>query len=286
MRTLLKIVAVLPADADADFLERFDLWLHENAPQGWEEASDPDGRTEFRIFFDDFPPGRALVSTMGEVWPGVSLTVEEIEEEDWGAAWMEFFTPIEVGGVYEVLPPWLASEASAGKTPILIEPKMAFGTGHHATTALCMEIFSDWIEKGRIAPGLRFLDVGTGSGILGISLCRFGCTGLGVDIDPQAVCCARENAVLNKVEDAFALVEGSVDAAGEERFGLVAANILAGPLTSMAGHIVARMAPGGLLVLSGILAEQAPKVAAAYQARGLAEPETRIKGEWAALAWE
>lgn len=286
MRKLLKIEAAAPAGADEELTGKIDLWLNENAPQGWEESAGPDGRAVYRLFFDDFPPGRALAAGMEALWPGLDVTVEEIEEEDWGAAWMEFFTPIEVGGVYEVLPPWLAKEARADKTPIIIEPKMAFGTGHHATTALCMEIFSDWIGQGKILPGTRFLDVGTGSGILGISLCRFGCAGIGVDIDPQAVYCAAENAALNKVEGAFSLAVGSVDCVDPDaRFQVIAANILAGPLLSMAGHIVSRMAPDGMLVLSGILEEQAPKVAAAYMARGLGEPVARISGEWAALAW-
>lgn len=286
MRKLLKIEAVAPAGTDEEAAGKIDLWLNENAPQGWEESTGPDGRTVYRLFFDDFSPGRDLAAGMAALWPGLEVAVEEIEEEDWGAAWMEFFTPIEVGGVYEVLPPWLAGEARADKTPVIIEPKMAFGTGHHATTALCMEIFADWISQGKIAPGTRFLDVGTGSGILGISLCRYGCEGVGVDIDPQAVYCASENAALNKVSDAFSLAVGSVDCVEPDaRFQVIAANILAGPLISMAGHVAARLAPGGLLVLSGILEEQAEKVAAAYMARGLCEPAVRISGEWAALAF-
>jgi ribosomal protein L11 methyltransferase len=266
--------------------EGLTAWLAPRLAQGWEEIDTPEGAV-FRIHVDDNPAGRELADALIAAWPHLAVRRETVESEDWGAAWMAFFTPIEVGGVFEVLPPWLVHEGNDERTPIIIEPKMAFGTGHHPTTALCLELFGELSESGRIAPGMRFLDLGTGSGILGIGLCRLGLTGVGLDIDPQAVFCAAENVRANGVEAAMRTAVGSLDClAPGERFQVVAANILAQPLTAMAPRMVKFLEPGGVLILSGILAEQAEAVAAAYQRTGLPEPAIRLSGEWAALLWD
>ena len=172
-------------------------------------------------------------------------------------------------------------------TPILIEPKSAFGTGHHATTALCLRVVSDLLEAGRLQQGQHFLDLGTGSGVLGIGCCKFGLTGEGLDIDPLAVDNAVENRALNAIApENFTVAEGSIDAVTGKQFDLVLANILARPLTEMAADIVRACRPGGCLVLSGLLEIQADGVTAAYKAQGLPEPRRIIDGEWAALVWD
>jgi ribosomal protein L11 methyltransferase len=265
--------------------EELTAWLAPRLPQGWEEVDTPEGAV-FRIHVEDNPVGRDLADALAAAWPHLTVRRDSVASEDWGAAWMAFFTPIAVGEVFEVLPPWLAHEGDAGRTPIVIEPKMAFGTGHHPTTALCLECFGELSASGRIRPGMRFLDLGTGSGILGIGLCRLGLTGVGLDIDPQAVFCAGENARANNVEAAMRTAVGSLDVLGPgERFQVVAANILAQPLTAMARRLVKHLAPDGVLILSGILAEQAEGVAAAYRLTGLPEPGIRFSGEWAVLSW-
>ena len=161
---------------------------------------------------------------------------------------------------------------------------MAFGTGHHATTALCLECISALHGGGRLGEQTRFLDLGTGSGILGIGCAKLGASGMGIDNDPVALENAEENVRINGVEDKVRLVLGSIDQA-EGPFDLVVANILADPLIQMAPEIHSRVAPGGLLVLSGILASQAERVADAYKKLGRPEPQLRISGEWAALYW-
>lgn len=285
MRKLLRVdITVAGGEEPA---ERVEAWLSGRAAQGWEESVlEGDAGVRFRVHMEDAPPAREFAEEAARDWPDLPIAVSVIEEEDWGAAWMAFFTPIEVGGVYEILPPWMADHDTGQRRPILIEPKMAFGTGHHPTTALCLEAFAAAHGSGRIAPGMRFLDLGTGSGILGIGLCRLGLTGVGVDIDPQAVWCAADNLRLNNVAEAMTLAVGGVGCLAEEhRFDVVAANILAAPLIAMAPRIVSHVAPGGMLVLSGILETQADAVAAAYRAVGLPEPERRVSGEWASLAW-
>ena len=162
---------------------------------------------------------------------------------------------------------------------------MAFGTGHHATTALCLDRISALHEAGRLNGQTRFLDLGTGSGILGIGCAKLGASGVGIDNDPIALENAEENVQINGVADNMRLQLGSIDAATDGPYDLVVANILAEPLIQMAPQIKAQVAPGGVLLLSGILTTQAEKVAEAYKSLGMGAPESRVDGEWAALYW-
>lgn len=284
MRHLLRLDIVL-SDQD-DVVERVEAWLAARIAQGWEETA-ADGAVRFRVHLEDTPPAREFAAAVAAAWPQAGLTEDHIEEEDWGAAWMAFFTPIVVADTFEILPPWLADTDTGTRRPLVIEPKMAFGTGHHASTALCLTAFAELAAAGRLSPEQRFLDLGTGSGILGIGLCRLGLTGVGLDIDPQAVWCAAENVRRNDVQGGLVLAAGGVGCLAETaRFDLVVANILAAPLMAMAERLTRHLAPGGALVLSGILTTQAADVAAAYQATGLPAPAVRESDEWASLVWQ
>ena len=257
-------------------------------PFGWEEQSLPTGETRFRVHCEQKDFLERLQQLLKQTVPAAESTLSELEETDWLAAWRQFFTPVCCGNHFVVLPPWLAdTQDFPGRTPILIEPKSAFGTGHHATTALCLRVVSDLLEAGRLQQGQHFLDLGTGSGVLGIGCCKFGLTGEGLDIDPLAVDNAVENRALNAIApENFTVAEGSIDAVAGKQFDLVLANILARPLTEMAADIVRACRPGGCLVLSGLLEIQADGVTAAYKAQGLPEPRRIIDGEWAALVWD
>ncbi|MDY6234866.1 MAG: 50S ribosomal protein L11 methyltransferase [Desulfovibrio sp.] len=257
-------------------------------PFGWEEQSLPTGETRFRVHCEQKDFLERLQQLLKQTVPAAESALSELEETDWLAAWRQFFTPVCCGNHFVVLPPWLAdTQDFPGRTPILIEPKSAFGTGHHATTALCLRVVSDLLEAGRLQQGQHFLDLGTGSGVLGIGCCKFGLTGEGLDIDPLAVDNAVENRALNAIApENFTVDEGSIDAVAGKQFDLVLANILARPLTEMAADIVRACRPGGCLVLSGLLEIQADGVTAAYKAQGLPEPRRIIDGEWAALVWD
>lgn len=257
-------------------------------PFGWEEQSLPTGETRFRVHCEQKDFLERLQQLLKQTVPAAESALSELEETDWLAAWRQFFTPVCCGNHFVVLPPWLAdTQDFPGRTPILIEPKSAFGTGHHATTALCLRVVSDLLEAGRLQQGQHFLDLGTGSGVLGIGCCKFGLTGEGLDIDPLAVDNAVENRALNAIApENFTVAEGSIDAVTGKQFDLVLANILARPLTEMAADIVRACRPGGCLVLSGLLEIQADGVTAAYKAQGLPEPRRIIDGEWAALVWD
>lgn len=273
--------------AEEEDFDRVNGVLALGAPFGWEEESLPGGETRFVVHCESGDHLRRLRDELLAAAPQALATLETVERQDWLAAWRQFFTPVLCGSRFVVLPPWLAGEErSPGRIPILIEPKSAFGTGHHATTALCLSVVSDLLDAARVGPGQSFLDLGTGSGILGIGCARSGLRGLGLDIDPLAVDNARENRALNGVPAAaFEIAEGSVAKATGRTFDLVLANILARPLMEMAEELAAARTAGGCLVLSGILERQADAVEAAYRAQGLPGARRTIDGEWCALVW-
>ena len=251
--------------ADEEDTDRVSGLLALGAPFGWEEESLAGGETRFVIHCESEAHLRRMRAELRAVAPEADAKLETVERQDWLAAWRQFFTPVPCGSRFVVLPPWLAGGAGfPGRIPILIEPKSAFGTGHHATTALCLRVVSDLLDAGRIVPGQTFLDLGTGSGILGIGCAKSGLKGLGLDIDPLAIDNARENRALNGVgPEAFEIAEGSVAKAAGRSFDLVLANILARPLMEMAAELAAVREACGCLVLSGILESQANAVEAA-----------------------
>lgn len=279
---LLKIEFSLP---EADYDDAV-VFLSGAIQHGWEESQAVNGTTHFSTFLENHEAGREVARQIGEMWPHSGIRTEESESQDWGQSWREFFTPIECGGRFEILPPWLSDSQHAEFTPIIIEPKMAFGTGHHPTTALCLTCIADLHRAGAIAPGMEFLDLGTGSGILGIGLAKLGLTGLGLDIDPQAIACADENAGINNVAETFKVAVGGINTLPDDKFfQVIVANILSKPLIFMAKDILRHLAPGGCLALSGILVEQAPDVIRAYKRLGLPDPVQRNDGDWCGLLW-
>lgn len=282
----MKTIFCLELTAREEDFDRLTGLLTLSVPFGWEEQSLPTGETRFRIHCENPEFVRNLQSEAAARVPEVQCALATLEEQDWLAAWREFFTPVLCGTRFVVLPPWLAeSRDFPGRTAVLIEPKSAFGTGHHATTALCLGVLSDLLDRERVGLGRTFLDLGTGTGVLGIACCKSGLAGLGLDIDPLAVDNALENRALNAVSQ-FDVSLGGIEAVAGRRFDLVLANILARPLIELAPAIVAARAPGGCLILSGLLEIQAHSVEAAYMAQGLPGARRVMDGEWCALVWE
>ena len=181
--------------------------------------------------------------------------VREVEDQDWVRLTQSQFEPIAVGERIWVVPSWHAAP-DPDALILELDPGLAFGTGSHPTTRLCME----WIERS-VTHGQSVLDYGCGSGILAILARKCGADPVvGIDIDPQAVDSARENSARNRVEVTFDL-PGACPA---REFDIVVANILSNPLKLMASMLASKVKPGGQLALSGVLARQAEEVAAAY----------------------
>ncbi|GJI96324.1 ribosomal protein L11 methyltransferase [Duganella caerulea] len=188
------------------------------------------------------------------------FTTRKVEEQDWVRLTQSQFAPIHIGKNIWVVPSW--HEAPDANGLILeLDPGLAFGTGSHPTTRLCME----WLEANP-APGKTVLDYGCGSGILAMVAKKVGAGEVvGVDIDPQAIESAADNAQRNKCEIEYFLPDSFAQSKhATQRFDIVVANILSSPLKLMAPMLSGRVADGGALILSGVLARQAEEVAAAY----------------------
>lgn len=203
--------------------------------------------------------------------------VERIEDQDWERSWMDNFQPMRFGRRLWIVPSWhQAPEPEA--VNLLLDPGLAFGTGTHPTTALCLE----WLDGQELA-GCNVLDFGCGSGILAIAALLLGAErAVGTDIDPQALEASRDNATRNGIDPArFPLYLPAE--LPQQPAELVVANILAGPLVQLAPQITSLVKPGGRLALSGILAEQAEEVRAAY-ADAFALDPTAEKDGWVRIS--
>jgi ribosomal protein L11 methyltransferase len=191
--------------------------------------------------------------------PGLDIATEFLEDQDWSSTWRRDFHAMRFGDRLWVCP---THEAPPDPRAVVVtmDPGLAFGTGTHATTAMCLE----WLDV-HPPSGLRVIDYGCGSGILAIAACKLGaCEVIGVDIDSQAVKATHDNANRNGVGDTLrAVLPGELETAPVE---LVLANILANPLIGLAGTLHSLVAAGGCIVMTGILAEQAEDVMAAYRA--------------------
>ena len=214
----------------------------------------------------------------------VALRGEPLLEEDWGAGWKEHFRPFRAAPHLIVKPSWEPCEPGPGDAVIEMDPGMAFGTGLHASTRLALGLLERRCAAG---PPRRALDLGTGTGILAMAAALRGAGAvLALDNDPDAVEAARLNVARNRLEGRVR-VAGDDLAAVAGPFDLIVANITADVLIALAPRLAARLAPGGALVLAGILAgEQEREVRAACERLGLRCEEATAEDEWAALLLE
>lgn len=210
------------------------------------------------------------------------IWVDEVPYGDWAEGWKKYFKPRKLGRRVVVAPTWEEYAPAPDELLVRIDPGMAFGTGQHETTTLCVRALEDVLE--RAPAGTRVLDVGTGSGILALAALKLGAAwAWGVDNDPEAITSARENVEANGMTVEQIRIDVTPIEKVDGRYPIVVANILAEALIGMARPLAARVEPGGVLILSGILAHLAPKVAEAYRAQGFPEPEARRDGEWVCL---
>jgi ribosomal protein L11 methyltransferase len=214
----------------------------------------------------------------------LDLEVREVAAEDWAEAWKAHFKPLKVTDRLVIRPPWEEYAAQPGETVITIYPGMAFGTGRHASTLLCLRALEQVWEEHPPGSGSpwQVLDVGTGTGILALAAARYGAEVLGIDLDPEAVAAALENVRLNQLMDRV-WVEETPLASLRQKFGLIMANITAPDLLQLADAITARLLPDGVLIISGFLTEDAPRLTARYEALGVRQTGWLTQDDWGAL---
>lgn len=215
-----------------------------------------------------------LVGELSEKW---------VAEEDWANAWKQFYTVLHIGERLVVKPRWQDYAAQPNEIVIALDPGMAFGTGTHPTTQLCLEALETLPVKSA-----RVLDVGTGSGILAIAAALLGAARVAaLDTDPVAVAAARDNVAQAGLSDAITVTEGTLPLPDPAHsFDIVVANITAQALITLAPRLRAVVAPGGRLIASGIIQEKADDVAAAFLEKGFRILKRKQAGDWVLLAME
>jgi ribosomal protein L11 methyltransferase len=198
-----------------------------------------------------------------------------LREEDWAEAWKAFFPVLHVSPQLVICPAWRSYRARRGEAVVRLDPGMAFGTGQHPTTLMCLRALEETVR-----PGAAVLDLGTGSSVLALAAARFGAANvLALDNDPMAVRAARENVRLNGLEAAVRVEEGTLGA-GMGPFDIVVANISAPAIVELAVAIVEALRPGGVLIAGGFSETRSDEVAAALASAGLSVERTLSEGEW------
>jgi ribosomal protein L11 methyltransferase len=270
-------LSVQAEDADADSPDEQPLYGEPGMPAadagtlpGWQ-------RTVLAALVDaDADPRavlRAAADARGAAAPPV-LGIRFVADRDWVRLSQAQFEPIPIGERLLITPSWHRAPDD-GRVAIVLDPGLAFGTGSHPTTRLCLQ----WLARA-LPPGATVIDYGCGSGILAIAAARLGASRVtGIDIDPQALRATIDNALRNRVEVA---VRATTDVRPEPA-DVVVANILSNPLKLLAPVLVDLVRPGGVLVISGVLERQVDEVAAAYAPRLVLDVDGRSEG-WACLA--
>ncbi len=248
------------------------------------------GVSRVKFYVPDDGEGRASLRGYLRGLEHLEAQTVSLREEDWATSWQKYYRPIPVGRRLYIVPAWMrGQDVPDGRVPVYLDPGLTFGTGSHPTTQLCLELLEDVVR-----PGDRVLDLGCGSGILGIAALKLWAgRAVGVDIDPKAADAARANALLNTDgmdPDDLTVLTGDVlrDRAlfarlEPGRSQLVLANIVADAILALSAAARALMAPGGHFIASGILDERAAEVRRALRDNGLTIARECSRGGWTAF---
>ena len=258
----------------------------ENNHQYWDYVDDEleskfRGVSRVKFYLSDDDEGRALLETI-RAGIGREITTTCVQDSDWENNWRQYYQPIEIGDKLVVVPEWLETPDD-GRIPLRLDPGLIFGTGSHATTRMCLAALEQYA-----APGKRVLDLGCGSGILGIGALLLGCDSVaGCDIDPKAPEVAEANAALNGLHaDRFRVCAGDVLADAPMRaslgagYDLALANIVSDVIIPLSGIVGEFLAPDGVFLCSGIIEGRQDEVAAALRRNGFAILEHFNEEEW------
>ena len=211
------------------------------------------------------------------------VSIHRLDEKEWTEPWKEFFKPIPIGERILIHPSWEDAGAPSSRDILIqIDPQMAFGTGRHSTTILCLELLEDVLKGGE-----KVADIGTGSGILAIAAKKLGARQvIAVDIDPKAVPIARENARTNGIHDGIHVVCGGLLNPIRGRYDVIVSNIVSKVIRLMIPDLRYYLNTGGKLILSGILGDEVSEIQNELENNGLAILETRHHEEWAGILAE
>ncbi len=280
------------AEAVAELLQRYghqgvSIEQEGIPPDQWDDGeAEPAQRMTIRAYIPDDPRAADLkgqletaLGHMNMMYPMPTPTYNIVKETDWAEAWKSHYQPVRVGKRLFIRPLWIETETAPDDILIALDPGMAFGTGTHPTTQLCLAALEECVQ-----PGVKVLDLGCGSGILSIGAAKLGAVRvLALDIDPIAVKITGENAEQNGVADKITVQEGSLEnlITSARRFDLVVVNILARVIIAMCDqHLGDTVRPGGTALFSGIIAEQADDVEAALRKTGLEPYARRQDSDW------
>jgi ribosomal protein L11 methyltransferase len=207
-------------------------------------------------------------------------TVTKLPPQDWAESWKRHFHPIEIGSRLLIKPGWIKRRPRKGQATIILAPGLSFGTGQHPTTAFCLR---ELVTRRKPGTKQAFLDIGTGSGILAIAAARLGYAPVDAfDFDPVAVDIASKNAKRNRVLHNINLFEQDVTRLPQKgaRYSVICANLISNLLVSARDRILARLAPGGVLIVAGILKSEFHLIQRAYQQAGLRLLASQARNEW------
>jgi len=225
---------------------------------------------------------RDYLDGLEQIFPEVAkpaFRTSDITAPDWGEEWKKYFHPLRIGQRFIVKPTWEPYSPLPEDIVIEIDPGMAFGTGQHHSTAMCLQAMEQIFPP---ADGATWavLDVGTGTGILGIAAAKLGAREVvGLDIDAQALAIARTNALLNRVDDKLAITDETLSCL-KGPFQLILANLTAKPLRELAGELVSRLAPAGYLIISGLIEQNSAEIEACYLRPPLRLGQKIQREEW------
>lgn len=224
--------------------------------------------------------GKAFIEThLAAAGIPYEMEVVGCREEDWAEAWKKYYHPIKVGKIV-IVPAWEDYTPAPGEVTVTMDPGMAFGTGTHETTFMCME----QLEK-YVTPGCRAIDVGCGSGILGLAAAKLGAADvLAIDLDELAVKVAAENTEKNGLSNVVRVAHGDLLEKREEKADVIVANIIADVICYLCGPVKKHLLEGGTFICSGIIREREEDVQRALAAAGYTVCNRLAKGEWVCLA--
>ena len=232
---------------------------------------------------------KSYIGNLADLFPDLkkpTFITEVIVDPQWSEVWKRFFKPLRISKNIIVKPSWERYSATGRETVIEIDPGMAFGTGQHPSTSMCLEAMEEILLKDRTFQKWRVLDVGTGTGILGISAAKLGASSvMCVDIDAQAVEIAHKNVAVNHVGDRVVIVNSDV-ARIKGTFELIVANLTAETLIKIKSHLVKMMEKGGYLVISGIIEKNRQDVEKAFTRDDLISHRVIADKEWACYVYK